>query len=207
MKKNSKELNYLGIAVTILVTAGFIWASGEWFNRFNWPRPVTSKEARSNEVNAYKNMKLIIEAQKKYREKDWDGDGNKTFAEYLVQLYRTITVDNDYIDLKFINKDLGFAMGQSKALKGYYFDPLTERAISENESRQLNYNNEWAIAGIPEYSSKTGTFMFITDQTNQIYVKQSKFPPAYYPNSPLGEGWTPIKSVKEFKKFQERSDL
>lgn len=192
------------MVLTFIITLGFFWAGSEWYHRDNWPRPISEKHARLNDISAYKNIQRIILAQENYRETDWDDDGEKSYAQFLIQLWRTVTIHNEYIAVEFIEKELAFAMGQTLAIDGYYYEDLYKRESTDDRNSPLNYTKEWAIAGVPENHKKSGFLTFITDQTGQIFVKKIGYAPDYFPYNPNADGWTLVNSIEELKEYQRR---
>lgn len=79
----NKKLSIIGVVFTIVVTLGFIAAAVHRFNRYTWPPKLTIKDMQANEVQAFKNLQLIAQAQQKYKKKDWDRDGKKTMQTFL----------------------------------------------------------------------------------------------------------------------------
>ena len=86
MDKPAKKFSLTGIIFSIIVTAGFIWAAVQLYALWNSPGQLIGQDIKSNEIRAFLNLQTISQAQKKYRETDWDGDGKKTFAKYFIHL-------------------------------------------------------------------------------------------------------------------------
>ena len=169
-----RKISLIGIAVTILVTAGFAWSAWQWFNRYNYPRALGAEEIKANEIETFNNLKLIARAQLQYIQKDWDGDGKKRYARFFIHLWSTVNAEHDPVRSGFIPKELGFAMGASSSVNGYYFRDLRSRTKPEsNETVPLNYANEWAIAAVPALVGKTGHLTFLADNSGRIYAKKN----------------------------------
>jgi hypothetical protein len=190
-----QKISLLGIVVTILVTAGFVWSGWQWFNRYNYPRALGAEEIKANEIKTFNNLKLIARAQLQYIQKDWDGDGKKTYAQFFIHLWSTVNAEHDPVRAGFIPKELGFAMGPSSAVNGYYFLDLRSRTkTGSNETVPLNYANEWAIAAVPALVGKTGHLTFLADSSGRIFAKKIETVPTEYPHDPAAEAWIQIKS-------------
>jgi len=129
LQKNS--CTFPGIIITIFATLLFLWAILQWFNLNNWPPRLSSREIQENEFRAYKNLQLISDAQKKYRELALDKGTEKTYASYFVHLWTSVDKNNDPIPINLIPKKLAFAMGPSRAINGYYFIDLQARVSTK----------------------------------------------------------------------------
>ena len=198
-----RKISLLGIVVTIVVTAGFVWSAWQWFNRYNYPQALGAEEIKANEIETFNNLKLIARAQLQYIQKDWDGDGKKRYAQFFIHLWSTVNAEHDPVRSGFIPKELGFAMGPSGAVNGYYFRDLRSRTKPEsNETVPLNYANEWAIAAVPALVDKTGYLTFLADSSGRIYGKKIELVPTEYPHDPAAEVWTQIKSQADLQKLQ-----
>jgi hypothetical protein len=202
--------NFLGgkvcafiLSNTVLVTLGFIWAAVQWYNRYDWPPKLNINNMQANEVRAFENLRLIAQAQEKYRARDWDGDGEKTYANFFVHLWTTVDKENGPVLIELIPRRLGFAMGPAEAVDGYYFVDLHSRALpTKGQETELYCQKEWAVVGVPATFSKTGFLLFLTDNSGRIFAKNSREVPQSYPNDPLSDGWTGIESVQQLKALQ-----
>jgi hypothetical protein len=200
----NKKNSITGLIFTAIVTLGFIWATAQWFNRYNRPRQLNIKDIRANEIKTFKNLRLIVQAQEKYKETDWDADRKKTFAKFFVHLWTSVNTKSEPISIKLIPKDLAFAMGPSSAIDGYYFINLHSRALSaKGQTRKLNYEKEWAVAAVPAESGRTGSLIFIADNSGDIFSKKQEIIPTEFPDNLLSNGWTKIETIKQLKGFQK----
>ena len=196
------KLSLLGVIITIVVTSGFVWSGWQWFNRYNYPRALGVEEIKANEIETFNNLKLIANAQQQYIQKDWDGDGKKTYAQFFIHLWSTVNTEHDPVRTEFISKEIGFAMGSSSAVNGYYLKDLRSRTKPEsNETVPLNYANEWAVTAIPALVGKTGHLTFLIDNSGLIFVKKVEMVPTEYPHDPVAEGWIQIKSPADRQKL------
>src|SRR5664279_2689909 len=105
-----KKLSTAGIILTIAVSAGFVWAAMQWLGRDVSATQFTAEGMKANERKAFSNLQLISQAQKIYKETDWDGDGKKTYAMYFVHLWRSVSPTGQPIRVELIPRRLGFAM-------------------------------------------------------------------------------------------------
>ena len=162
--RQNKKITAPGVIITVLVTFGFLWAASQWFNRYDWPPKLTVGDMQANEVHAFENLTLIAQAQEKYKLRDWDGNGKKTYADYFVHLWTTVDKENTPVLIELIPRKLGFAMGPTEAVDGYYFLDLHSRVLLEKgQKSKLNYEKEWAVIGVPAAPRKTGFLLFMTD--------------------------------------------
>ncbi|RKY08217.1 MAG: hypothetical protein DRP66_05035 [Planctomycetota bacterium] len=194
----NKEISVVGIIFTVIVTLGFIWAALQWLNRYNRPAQLTSEDMRANEIQAFKNLRRISQAQEKYKQTDRDGDGKKKYAKFFTHLWRCVNIQSEATTIKLIPKDIAFAVAPSFAIDGYYFINLYSRALSaKGQTRKLDYEKEWAVAAIPADPGNTGSLIFIADNSSDIFMKKYTEIPSYYPHDPHSNGWTKIESIKQ----------
>jgi hypothetical protein len=200
-----KDLSATGIIVSIAVTVGFVWMASQLYNRDSDRAQLSVDEMKANEVHAFVNLQMISEAQNKYKETDWDGDGKKTYAKYFVHLWTSVNSKGEPVRIELIPKKLSFAMEAAKAIDGYYFIDLHER-ISHQASGQvpMDYENQWGILGLPVNNGQTGMLSFLADQTGSIFVNSAKYTVRQYPENPVADGWTKIEGIKQLKDFQKK---
>lgn len=199
----NKKSNISGIILTVIITMGFIWAIYRLAGLSYEIEPLTGEEIRSNEIAAYRNIKAIAAAQEKYRQKDWDSDGKKSYAMFYVHLWRSVSLAGEPIRVNLIAKELGFAMEISKMLKGYYYMDLRKRRIGLKTREEFDYMKEWGVAAVPGNWKMTGVLTFIVDQTGAVYVTTRMHTQPEYPHDPGRNGWTRIHTREDLKKFQE----
>jgi hypothetical protein len=205
--RQKQRVRVVGVLFSVVVTSGFVWAGFQWYNGLNWPPQLGLADMQANEVKTFRNVRLIGEAQQKYKGKDWDGDGQKSYASFLVHLWTSIDMEGEPVLAGLIPKRVGFAMGRSEAVDGYYFVNLHERELAQRGQRaRLDHEREWAITGVPAVSGKTGFLVFLADGSGQIHAKSSREIPSRYPHDPLSDGWTRIESVQGLKDFQRTVD-
>lgn len=176
----------------------------------------------ANEERAVTNLRLILDAQQKYRGVDWDGDGVKSYAKFIAHLWQTVDGNANPVKTRFISKKLGFAMGETKALDGYFYmgiyykenpsivaDSDEDRADSSaNESEKnlkMDFSKEWAIVAIPAEYGRTGILKFIVTHDGEIHAKDgdTRRTPSVPKNFRRAE-WIPIKGAVDIRKFHAK---
>jgi hypothetical protein len=201
-----KQISVAGVIVSVLVTAGFVWAAQQWYNRNSSPAAVPVEDMKANEVAVFLNLQLISQAQKRYKEKDWDRDGKKTYADYFIHLWTSVGTDGRPIPVGLISKTLGFAMEPRRAINGYYFADVHERVLPGNKGTlPLNHEKEWAVMAVPASNITLSALnFFLADNSGSIFVMNTKYVPLQYPGDPLANGWTKIDTVAQLKEFQKK---
>jgi hypothetical protein len=200
--KNNKT-TIAGIVFTILATIGFVWAAAQWLGRNNWPQEPGLKGMLKNEKQAYHNFKLIIDAQEKYYKTDWNKDGKNEYAAFLVHLWKSIDLQSQPLSVGLISKKLGYAMGPSLAVSGYYFADLHKSKSAQGDIKQIDHEKAWAMVCKPETHDRTGRLIFIADNTGRVFARSSKIIPDYYPEKPETEDWTKISNAEDLASLQE----
>jgi hypothetical protein len=200
-----KELSITGIIVSIAVTAAFLWMACQWYNRDSDQAQLPVDWMQANEVHAFANLQMISQAQKKYKETDWDGDGKKTYAKYFVHLWTSVSTKSEPIRIELIPKKLSFAMEAAKAIDGYYFIDLHDRRSRQAGGQvPMDYEKEWAVMGLPVNNGQTGMLNFLADQTGSIFVNSAKYVAPQCPENPAAGGWIKIEGVEQLKDFQKK---
>ena len=106
----SRKTSALGVIFTFVVTIGFVWASVRLYRHYAGPSGFSAADAQANELLAFESLKLVVKAQEQYKEVDWDEDGRKTYAEFLVHLWTCIDAKDDPVPVGLIPNELAFAM-------------------------------------------------------------------------------------------------
>jgi len=202
---HGRNFSITGIIFSIVVTAGFVWGAVQWYTLWSGPGQITALDMQSNELTAFVNLQTITQVQKKYKEKDWDGDGKKTFAKYFIHLWTSVSTSGEPIRIELISKKLGFATEPARAIDGYYFVDLHDRTLPENKGLQrLDYEKEWAVLAVPTDNGRTGVLNFLADNSGSIFVIAAKYVPTQYPDNPLSNGWIKIDTIQQLKDFQKK---
>ena len=169
----------------------------------------------SNEAKTINHLKLIYKAQKEYCAVDWDKDGIKNYAEFVVHLWQTVDQKASPVRNNFIPKKLAFAMGASRALHGYYFQSVRFKEIQSSnpdsrrnnrhqsvQSIDIDLTNEWAISAIPAEYGRTGTLSFIIGSSGKIYAKDMKNRPVEsIPENFIAAGWNEITNEMDIRQL------
>lgn len=201
-KPRKASFTVTGIAMTVLGTAFFAWSAQQWFGWDAQPGQAGGVEA--NEIRAFSNLQLIADAQRKYRQRDWDGDGKKTFAAYYIHLWTTLTAGGEPKRIGLIPRDLGFAMEAENALGGYYFLDLHDRVTSGSSERTpLNSEKEWAVIGLPTNHGLTGRLAFLADASGAVFVNTATYVAPQYPIAPQASGWIKLSGKQQLRDVQE----
>ena len=197
-KTTTKNFTIVGIIMTIAVTFALVWAGQQWKHRYNWSKPDTEKQQVANSVIAFKNLQLISAAQEKYKQKDWDKDGQKVYSRYHVHLWSTLDQKNDPLLIELIPKKLAFAMGSKKDVDGYFYKNISRRYLdSKGNTRENDYAKEWAIAAIDKHFFSTSKRVFLADSSGKILIKHTSETPKIWPFEPLDNGWEVITDIDQ----------
>jgi hypothetical protein len=197
MDKSVKKLNLTGIVFSIIVTAGFVWAAMHLYAFWAGPGKSAALDIKSNEVSAFLNLQLISQAQKKYKEADWDKDGKKTFAKYFIHLWSSVGCSGEPIYVGLIPKKLAFAIETTRAIDGYYFVDLHDRVFSNGETQRLDYEKEWAVLAVPVGDGQRDAKYFLADSSDNIFVKTARYIAPQYFDDLISNGWTKIDTIKQ----------
>ncbi len=198
-----QSVTFTGIAVTIAVTAGIIWAILQLLDPGILKREFTPADMRQHEITAFKNLQRIAAAQKNYRQKDYDRDGEAEFAMFYVHLYRSVSPDSKPIPVNLISKRLAFAMGISRMLDGYYFKDLRQQELESGDKQPFDYTRQWAVVAMPASKGRTGVLTMIAGGNGAVYVTPKMHTELYLPFAPEHNGWARITSLEELKRFQQ----
>lgn len=200
-RRVSSPARVAGVIATLIVSVGFVLAAIQIVMRDSEYKP-NVRTITANEVAAFKNLVRIREAQERYLERDWDGDGRRNYAKFFVHLWSSVRTDGTRVPVNLISKELAFAEGTYRSKNGYYFEELHSRETTSGRIVDLDYSEEWALLGLPARDGITGVCVFLADSTGSIYVIKTLDVPEHVPADPLAHGWTKVKDVGELKSFQ-----
>jgi hypothetical protein len=191
--------------ITALATCGFAWAALAWWQLSDWPPQPDPGRISANECLTYERLQLLAAAQERFRAEDRDGDGEKSYAQFLVHLWRTVDVEGRPVPVELVSKRLGFAMEPSRAIDGYYYVDLRERRVGPERRETLDPRREWAVLALPELPGKTGRLCFLIDSSAKIYAREESGSwRRDCPADPAGAGWTELPGVDDLRKLQRR---
>jgi len=192
----------IGVLLTVLLSAGLLWGAYAWLGWSTEPTTVSTDEMKRNEQLAFRRLGAIIAAQERYREKDWDGDGKRSYAAFHVHLWQSVDRDGNPVHVGLISRELGFAMVPGFSLDGYVFQSLHSRkpipagsALSARSGEELNPAEEWAVTAQPAAQSWTGMLPLIAESSGKIWT----------PVAP-GSRWVVVRSLEHLKEIQRSVD-
>jgi hypothetical protein len=197
-----------GLLLTAAVAAGFVWAGARWL-ALGLPEAEPDPAAlRRNERLAYQRLGTIIRAQRRYRQRDWDGDGKKTYAAFQIHLWRSVDRRGKPVPVNLIPRRLGFAMVATFALDGYVFRDIHQRAPIASLRRQtgdaagrLDPAREWALAALPVAPGRSGVLPFIAHSSGRIWTHAG----AGSTGAPAsgGAAWVEVRSAEQLRRIQD----
>lgn len=201
--QSPNNLSIAGVLLTIGVTIGFLWAAWQWYQRDNWPLKLSVSAIQANEVQTFRCLQQFAQAQKLYKDADWDQDGRKTYAKFPAHLWVSVNKHNQQVPVNLVSRELGFAMGPDTTVNGYYFRNFDTQETPETTFiKKIDYASEWAMAAIPAIYRKTGLLMFLSDSSGQIFVKDARNIPLFYPANPQSEEWSKVDTLEQLQHFQ-----
>jgi len=214
-----KKFCLVGSIFTIIVTATFLWGGYQWLQRNNFPPKLAPAQIQSNEILAFERLKQICEAQQKYILKDWDGDGQKNYAQFLAHLWQSIDSNADPVKVDLLPRKLAFAMRRPFAIDGYIYVDLhynLKRAKNKKDSaasveiNEIDPNTGFAVSALPSSNKETGLLSFIITQKGDIHARPlnhiiygTRLGFLTCPENFAQEGWRQIKSVNDLKNVQK----
>ena len=212
-----KKICLIGSIFTVIVTAVFIWGGYQWLQRNNFPPKLSPAQIQSNEILAFERLKQIREAQQKYILKDWDGDGQKNYAQFLAHLWQSVDSSADPVKVGLLPRKLAFAMRRPFAIDGYIYVDLHYSFTRPNkhnyaavEINEIDPNTGFAISALPASNKETGVMSFIITQKGDVHARTldhitygSRLGLLPCPTNFTQEGWRQIHNIDDLKKFQK----
>lgn len=193
----------------LAMAAGFVWGGMQWAAL---DPPGTRSDPglmRHNERLAFIRLGQIARAQQLYRQKDRDGDGNKTYARFLIHLWQSVHVrDGRPLPLRLISRELGFAMVSDFALDGYYYQDVHTGGLiagikkqAAASARELDPAREWAVAAIPKRANETGLLGFVAHSSGSIWTQDRRRRPGS--GDAAKPRWIEVKSTAALEQLQK----
>ena len=196
----------VALLLTVAVLAGFVWAGTRWLS-LGTATDRGAKQMRANELLAHQRLQEIARAQHQYRQRDWDGDGQKTYARFHIHLWRGVRPDGVPVAVKLISRELAFAMAPGFALDGYYYKDIHARAVvatlqnrpAGSVTGRLDPAREWALAAIPYKPNETGVLSFIAHSSGAIWTQLP-----VTGDAPTKPKWVKITSKEHLQRLQAK---
>lgn len=197
----------VALLLTVSVGLGFVWAGWRWLALAPAVASQGASQIKANERLAYQHLETIIRAQRKYRQRDWDGDGRKTYARFHIHLWRGVRPDGVPVAVKLISRELAFAMAPGFALDGYYYKDIHARAVvatlqnrpAGSVTGRLDPAREWALAAIPYKPNETGVLSFIAHSSGAIWTQLP-----VTGDAPTKPKWVKITSKEHLQRLQAK---
>jgi hypothetical protein len=198
-----------GMLLSVLLGMGLCWAAARWLAGPPPPVGLDAASRTGNERLAYERLRSIAEAQTSYRERDWDGDGRKSYADFAVHLWRSVDAQGKPVPVELIPRELGFAMVPEFALDGYVYRSLHRRTASAErdgaapaDSAQrlepIDAARAWAVVAEPAVPRQTGTLVLLADASRTIWMLRSGVTGMKaVPSNPEAQGWVRVRSASD----------
>lgn len=221
-KKQSpeKKICLVGSVFTVIISVAFLWGGYQWSQRDNFPPKLSMTQKQSNEISAFERLKQICEAQHKYILKDWDGDGHKSYAQFLAHLWQSIDSNADPVRVNLLPQKVAFAMRTPFALDGYIYVDMhySYKVLKDKDGQVLSVeedaidpNTGFAVGAFPASNKETGLLTFIITQKGDIYAKTlehitygPKIGLLPCPEDFVQEAWRQIHSIDDLEMFQKK---
>lgn len=200
-----------GFVLTALLGAAFLWGAVWWLSLGAVGAGVDPAQMRENEQRTYEHLGAIIKAQERYRQRDWDGDGSKTYASFYIHLWRSVDLAGNPVPVNLISREQGFAMARLSALDGYRYKDIHEGVPIGRLRRKaagpasLDPAKEWAVAAMPLAEQVTGMMPFVAESSGSIWTYD-------YPGSrkqgggaqgPVaGRAWIRVRDLAHLREIQ-----
>ena len=210
-KARSPASRRSGLALLAILGAGAVASSSLWWHRNAPASPLPADQLRRHEALAFERLCLIGVAQQRYRERDWDGDGTKTYSPFLVHLWRSVDPKGNPVAVDLLPRSLAMAMDNAWALNGYYFvdlrwrerEPSSDTADEEPDREPIDEVHDWAVAAIPDEYARSGRLSFVVDSSCRVFARDVPDPMAMVPLDPLRQGFSEIKSLRDLQRLQD----
>ena len=211
-KKSIRLFSVTALYICLLSTSILILIKNT--HHYDHSKKAPVKTFITNEVRTLSNLSKIRDAQQQYRTIDWNNDNVKSFAQFNAHLWQTVDKFSYPVESRLLSKKLAFAIGPTKAVSGYFFEPIyykmtqqkesietNSNADSQDENKELiDYVNEWAVAAFPARYQTTGVLTFIIHATGNIYAKDVKSEQVkYLPDNYISKGWSKISGKADIE--------
>jgi len=169
---------------------------------------ISSGDMITNENEVVDFLGMIFNAQQKYHAIDWDEDGKNQYARFIAHLWQTVDKNADPVKSRFIPRELAFAMGKTRAFKGYYYLDIHYKGKQDVNTRSnmnpgltdMDPEKEWVIIAVPAEYGHTGTLTFLVSSAGRIYAKDNEGRDFIsIPESFIPPGWKEIRNKADIE--------
>ncbi len=199
-----------GLLATVALLAALGWLLS-WWSTAAGPRPVASADQRrANERLAWQRLAEIASAQQRFRARDRDGDGELTYARFVVHLHTIPDAAGVPQSVGLVDPALAFATAPARALDGYYYHDLHEETPQprppgwDGRYRALDAASEWAVVALPARYGVGGRLALLALPGGRFFAKDLRAAPlGLCPVDPLAAGWVSVRSPADLKPARE----
>lgn len=187
-----------------LVATGFVILVGYLLIK-STVLPTNGSLPKPNQIEAIivSRLREIAQAQGEYIKTDWDEDGKREYAKFLVHLWQSVsTKDSSVKPCRLINEKLAFVSDSHQGLDGYQYRILTLRSHGSGApnspdkptARPLDFGSEWAAVAYPvtrkPYPKPLRSYLICCG--NRIFSKIESSVTSIVPNDVSSAGWAEI---------------
>lgn len=192
-----------GTLFSLLLAVFLVLAAGWWWKMSPSTDHPSVASIRRNEARAYDHLQRIISAQRAYYRKSEAIFGERRYAAFVTHLWVAVDPAGGQVPLDLIPERLAVAVGTTKATGGYYFLDVRERVkLPQRDFQPVDYRREWLVAAIPQLANRTGSLIFMADQTGAVFARPVATFSSLYPFDPAADGWTAIPTADALSGYQ-----
>jgi hypothetical protein len=194
-----------GLLVTLMMAVFVTLAAVWWWQQMSGGGTSSLGRLHRNELLAFESLREIMSAQEEYYQESAGIFGDHRYAAFVTHLWIAVDPEGKQVAMDLIPRRLAVAVGETKASSGYYFVDVRERvAFPDRDVHTTDYGRQWVVAGLPEAAGRTGTLIFMADQTGTVFAHPAATFSSIYPMDPAENGWMPLADRDALRAYQEK---
>jgi hypothetical protein len=203
-KRHMGRITPSGIVFTTLLVAFVLLAATWWWAKRPGDHTPSLARLCQNEMRAFDHLERIVDAQRVYFDKSQSLFGEHRYAAFITHLWTAVDPAGKPVRIDLIPEHLAVAIGTTKATSGYYFVDVRERVeLPRRDFQPIDYQRQWTVAAIPQQTGRTGSLVFMVDQTAAIFARPVSTFSSLYPMDPAADGWVRLPGREALSRLQQ----
>lgn len=203
-QRPAARITLSGVFITVLLAGVVLSAAVWWWAKRPGDHTPSLARLRQNEMRAFDHLEQIVDAQRIYFDKSQSLFGEHRYAAFITHLWTAVDPAGKPVRLDLIPEHMAVAIGTTKATSGYYYVDVRERVeLPRRNFQPIDYQRQWTVAAIPQQAGRTGSLVFMVDQSAAIFARPVTTFSSLYPMDPAADGWVELPGREALSRLQQ----